>query len=119
MESNKKDAGVDKPNAEIDSAISPETWLRHFQSLLNHGEAAPPKCINELESLENTAIFSQLDFRIEKCEIQKALKRLNKKASPGIDKISGHLLFEGMGILMPTFNLFSISCFPMLLSQRN
>ena len=59
-----------------------------------------------METLENKPFFSQLDYRIENGEIEKALKRLNRKASPGVDKISGGLLFEGLGNLLPIFNLF-------------
>ena len=90
-----------------DSALPPKSWLEHFQSLLNDGEDATSDHIRELETLENSRpFFSELDFRIENNEIEKALKRLNKKASPGIDKISGGLLYEGMGDLLPIFNLF-------------
>ena len=73
---------------------------------MNDGDDAPPEFISELETLENRPVFTSLDFRIENCEIMKALKRLNRKASPGVDQLSGDLLCEGMGDLVPIFNLF-------------
>jgi hypothetical protein len=54
----------------------------------------------------NPYFDAQLDYKIENGEIEKALKRLNRKASPGVDRISGGLLFEGLGDLLPIFNLF-------------
>ena len=38
-------------------------------------------------------------------EIETALKRLNKKPSPGANKMSGNLLFTGKDELMPVFKL--------------
>ena len=82
-----------KPNIEPDSVIAPSEWLEHFQTLLNDGKDATFEFINELETLENKPFFSQLDYKIENREIEKALKNLNRKASPGVDNISGDLLF--------------------------
>ena len=86
--------------------IHPNTWLQHFKNLLNNGVPAPCNMINELETLENVPFFSELDFRITTNEIEKALRRLNKKASPGADKVSGNLLFAGREVLMPLYKLF-------------
>ena len=77
-----------KPDAYIDFAIPPETWLHHFNSLYD-GEDTPLNFINELASFENKLAFSEVDFKIEKSEIETSLKCLNKKASPGADKMSG------------------------------
>ena len=93
-------------NNEADAAISPDSWLEHFQFLLNNGKEAPAELVNELESLENSPFLSHLDYKIQKCEIEKALKGINRKASPGVDNISGGLLYEWTGDLMATFNLF-------------
>ena len=45
-------------------------------------------------------------MRITNIEIEKALKRLNKRACPGPDNISGNLLCTGEKELMPLFSLF-------------
>ena len=79
----------------IEGKKSEETWLHHFNSLLSDGEDTPLHFINELASFENIPAFSEVDFKIETSEIETALKRLNKKASPGADKVSGILLFTG------------------------
>ena len=39
-------------------------------------------------------------------EIQLAMKKLNQKASPGIDKVSAKMLYAGREQLMPVLNLF-------------
>ena len=54
-----------------------------FQTLLNEGVEAPTDSKNELEILEKEASFSELDFRISTKEIEKALNRVNEKASLG------------------------------------
>ena len=95
-----------KPDADIDFAIPPETWLHHFNSLLDDGEDTPLYFINELASFENIPAFSEVDFKIETSEIETALKRLNKQASPSADKVSGNLLFTDKDDLMPVFKLF-------------
>ena len=77
-----------------------------FNSLLNDGEDTPLYFINELASFVNIPAFSEVDFKIETSEIETALKRSNKKASPGADKVSGNLLFTSKDDLMPVFTLF-------------
>ena len=47
------------------------------------------KLLNELHSIEQEPYFSELDYQITETEINKALKRLNTKASPDPDKIPG------------------------------
>ena len=96
----------EKLDTDTNSCIHPDAWLEHFNALLNEGEAAPTKLIDELEALEKQPAFSELDFRIKTHEIKKALGRLNKNASPGVDQISGRLLFVGKNELMTAFNLF-------------
>ena len=49
--------------------------------------------------------FSELDYQITEIEINKALRRLNTKASPGPDKIPGSHLLAGEIILMPVIKL--------------
>ena len=71
-------------------------------------ERIPPlNFINEWASFENKPVFFEVDFKIETSEIETALKRLNKKASPGADKVSGNLLFTGKNISDACFQTFS------------
>ena len=77
-----------------------------MNSFLNDGKDIPLKFINELASFGNKPAFSEVDFQIEYSEIETALKRLNKKASPGADKVSGNLLVTDKDDLMPIFKLF-------------
>ena len=81
-----------KSDSQSEDIIHPNEWLNHFQTLLNEGVEAPADLKNELEILEKEPSFSELDFRISTKEIEKALNRLNEKASPGVDKLSGKLL---------------------------
>ena len=72
-----------------------------FQTLLNEKSKLTDETKHELENLEQTPLFSELDFKITSAEIIHAGKRLNKKASAGPDKISGKLLIEGLAELLP------------------
>ena len=94
---------TDDPSEDI---IPPNEWLNHFQTLLTEGTEAPEILTNELKKLENEPYFSQLDYSIEISEIEGALKRLNKRASPGPDKVSGKLLDAGKTQLLPVLSLF-------------
>ena len=86
--------------------VRPSEWLDHFKKLLTDEKKTPPKLIDELKRLENIPSFSELDVRISKDEIDKALDRLNKKASHGPDKIHPKFLLLGRRILIPYFTLF-------------
>ena len=64
-----------------------------------------------------------MDSRITISDVEGALKRLNKKASPGPDKISAELLLAGKAFLMPLFVLifnkvFSYAAYPQLWTQN-
>ena len=95
-----------KSNNESCEAIHPSEWLNHFQKLFNEAKPIKHSLLEELERLENEPHFSELDFRISRNEINKALKRLNKKSAPGPDHISGNLLWAGKDALTPLFDLF-------------
>ena len=71
--------------------------------------------MNYLDLKGERAFFSELDVSITQNEIEKALKKLNKKAAPGPDNISGNLLYVGKDVLMPLLRLF----FNKLFSQVN
>ena len=81
--------------------IDPSEWETHFETLLNEESELTDKKRHELENLEQTPLFSELDFKITTAEVIRAGKRLNKKAMAGPDKISGSLLIEGLSELLP------------------
>ena len=84
-----------------DNPIDPSEWQIHFQSLLNQKSDLTSETCAEIKRMENSPSFSDLDFRITSQDIMKAFKRLNKKATPGPDKISGKLIYAGVRELMP------------------
>ena len=53
-----------KVDTDTNSCIHSETWLEHFNVLLNDGAAARTIINDELEILEKQRAFSELDFRI-------------------------------------------------------
>ena len=87
-------------------SIDPKEWMLHFQKLLNGSVHTPQHQLDELSRLENTPFFSDLDAKITHSEIEKALKKLNKKASSGPDSVSGKMLCAGKEVLMPLLDLF-------------
>ena len=94
-----------KKSADPSEAIPPSEWLNYFQSLLNEKNATAPEKLEELQTLEQEPYFSELDYAITTEEIASALKRLNRKSSPGPDKVSGAHLLAGTEILMPALKL--------------
>ena len=90
----------------IENSIQPKDWLNHFQELLNEGEDTPDTLKQELHRLESEPVFSKLDYRISTNEFNKAMKRLNTKSAPGVDKISSMLLFTGKIELSQVLFLF-------------
>ena len=95
-----------KSNKEQETPISPSEWFSHFTSLLNKGaDNVAPNIYKDLERLESEPVFSDVDFRITIEDIDLALKRLNKSASPGPDKLSGKLVLAGTQELKPLLEL--------------
>ena len=95
-----------KSQIKPENNIDPKDWLNHFQDLLNEGEDPPDHFKEDLHKLESEPTFSELDYRISVDELDKSMKRLNKKSAPGPDKISGNLLFVGKGDLQQILLLF-------------
>ena len=84
----------------------PSEWLHYFRTLFSEEHSTIIGMLNELQRLEYEPFFSEIDYRITENEIIKELDRLNSKASPGPDKISGGVLLAGKHILIPAFQLF-------------
>ena len=102
-----------KNSSDPGESIPPSEWLDYFQNLLRKKNTAPTTLLNELHILEGEPYFSELDYRITEGEINKALKRLNARASPGADKIQAAHLREGKDTLMPLLKLFFNKIFSM------
>ena len=85
--------------------IDPGEWQTHFQDLLNEKSEISPDCQQEIENAENVPYFSELDCQISDEEVMCAGKRLNKTASPGPDKISGKVIFDGLKEFIPVIKL--------------
>ena len=95
-----------KSQTKVENSINPKDWLNYFQELLNEGEEVPDYLKEELQRLESVPMFSQLDYRISVGEFNKAIKRLNTKSSPGVDKISSKLLVVGKSELSQVLIIF-------------
>ena len=94
-----------KTGKDVDSPIHPCEWFSHFQSLLNEGSETATDIQNKLEALENEPVFSELDFMITLKDIERAMQRINKNATPGPDKLSGKLILTGKEELMPVLKI--------------
>ena len=95
-----------KPNSETENNIHPSEWLKYFEALLTDAKETPSNLIDELKQLELAPSFSELDSRITTEEVEKALSRLNKKSSPGPDKIHPQFLVLGKGELKSCLGLY-------------
>ena len=84
--------------------ISPEDWLKHFSKLLFHEKQDRSSQlegkINEMLS-HNT--FSDLDFRITKDEIKKAISSLKSGKATGLDKISSEIVKASLHALLSVY----------------
>ena len=85
--------------------IDPGEWQTHFQDLLNENSEISLDFQQEIENAESIPYFSELDYQISAEEIMCAGKRLNKTASPGPDKISGKVIFDGLKEFIPLIKL--------------
>ena len=105
----KKIAGSDKGEL---SHLDPDLFYQHYKDLNNRevissSQNAP--IFAELESLEQTPIFNELDNRITEKEVTKSLRLLKNGKASGVDLISNEMLKAGSTILLPVlckiFNL--------------
>jgi hypothetical protein len=91
------------------SNIDCNTWSDYFSNLSKtpavHIERIDEinKKINDMKNDPNFSSFSNLDFRITTSELSKALNKLKKKKSPGLDTITNEMLKEAQIYLNPLF----------------
>ena len=97
--------GRGEPCDDPSDSTHPDDRVSHFQTSLNEGRDTPPGLIAGLDQYEQLPAFSELDSRITSSDVEKALKRLKKKAAPGVEKISAELLIAGETYLIPLFVL--------------
>ena len=87
-------------------AISPREWHTYFKELFRGKEDVSEQIHGKLKALEAQPVFTELSYSIKNQEILTALKKINQKASPGYDKVSAKMLYEGRLQLMPILSLF-------------
>ena len=69
--------------------ISPEDWLKHFSKLLFHEKQDRSSQLEEkINEMLSRNTFSDLDFRITKDEIKKAISSLKSGKGTGLQLIS-------------------------------
>ena len=77
------------------SNVAPSTWISYFESLYQPHESFKDrlaKLKEELESLEITPCFNNLDNNITGKEIIYAISKLHGNKSPGLDNISNNMI---------------------------
>ena len=95
-----------KPAKDNSEGIPPREWHAYFTELFRNKEDLPEQILANLKRLEEEPVFTELSFRIQNHEIGQAFKKLNQKASPGVDKVSAKILYAGRKELTPILNLF-------------
>ena len=95
-----------KPIDRSNESVPPNEWLDYFQKLFSQTQPTKSQMLEELNKLENEPFFSEQDVRISQKEIHSALKRLNKKSSPGPDCIPANLIVAGRDSLVPLLEIF-------------
>ena len=84
--------------------ISPEDWLKHFAKLLfddkQNRSSLLEERINEMLSCNS---FSDLDFRITKDDIKKAISSLKSGKVTGLDKISSEMIKKIINVLLSVY----------------
>jgi hypothetical protein len=95
------------------SLISCNDWIQHF-NMLNTSEVRFNSRIAALEErvseLESNMYFNELDYRITKSEISEAISKLKCNKSPGLDRISNHMLKYGQSSLIDSLQKLFNSC---------
>ena len=93
------------PRVYPSDAIPPNEWLSHFLSLLNGAKPIDEGLMDELRVLQETPMFTELDYMITRDEIRDALNRINTNAAPGCDMIKSKFLVAAKRELMPLFEI--------------
>jgi hypothetical protein len=93
--------------------IGPDRWLNHFESLSKADYFKTPSgldsTLTELSQLESCDNFTELDYRITKGEIQKALKELKNGKASGHDGICNEMLkHSSQAMLDPLEKMFNL-----------
>ena len=82
--------------------IDPSKWFSYFKDLFSVTPPTDPifdqKILKELEEMEQQNVFNELEFRIEKSEVEAALKHLKYGKATGLDGIMNEMLRAGADI---------------------
>ena len=85
-------------NVKHDLQISPDTWIKHFNCLLNKKDQPPITLSQEIPSPEYDNILNSI---ITTEEINKSIKNLKLRKSPGIDGIGTEFYKNTPHIIVP------------------
>jgi hypothetical protein len=95
------------------NAIPPSCWLSHFiglNTVRNSFKQRISFLEDQVSKLETQTCFNELDFKFSESEISKAISRLKCNKSPGIDRISNHMLKFGQHSLLPSLKKLFNCC---------
>ena len=108
-----RDLQESKSHDENSSAIDPSTWFSHFQNLntvLDKFKGRLHELQIQLDALEKTVCFNELDMPIKETEISKGIAKLKLNKSAGIDNISNNMLKHGQSYLLPSLRKLFNTC---------
>ena len=86
-------------NVKHELQISPDTWIKHFNCLLNKKDQSPITLSQEIPDPEYNNILNPI---ITTEEINKSIKNLKLRKSPGIDGIGTKFYKNTSHIIVPT-----------------
>ena len=103
----------DKKLVDNGNAISASCWLTHFLTLNNVKDSFKQRIAvleKQVSQLETRTCFNELDFQISESEISKAISGLKCNKSPGLDRISNHMLKYGQSSLLASLKKLFNCC---------
>ena len=84
--------------------ISPEDWLKHFSKLLFTDKQNWNSQLEErIKEMQSCNTFSDLDFRITRDEIKKAISSLKSGKATGLDRISSEMVKCSASVLLSVY----------------
>jgi len=89
--------------------ISPNEWEHYFSSLLDRKSETSQPFLEDLNLLEQTKVFNELNFRITEKEVKTVIKNLKCNKAVGLDHIANEMLKSGLDVLCtPLTKIFNI-----------
>ena len=101
------------------STIPPRDWSEYYTKLNKStvDEDTEAKMRNRIQELEKNRAFSELDYRIDKAEIKKAVNKLKNGKAVGLDNISNEMIKYSINYSLPLIHkimndIYSNSYYP-------